>query len=587
MTIHSELKANLLMQGQTSSCDFISLVDASETRAPRGDYHARTEHLTTRWMSAGRWRRWFVAVGLGAAIALSASVTAFARVAVDPGDGGEVGGGGATADPGPPAPTADPRLLDNAPPEGGVWQHAHGSSANTGFAKVDTAPAASHRPFTYLGAIAPGANPVVGPNGDVYIGNLQGQLHAFRPDGTPYWTRQINGLHGGIFAAPVVGNDGSIYVVSSIHDANLKRNDSFLHKFSPGGAWVFATPFPEHSDFTNSARADRGATTAPPNIWRFNETEAIIIPMLYPGRYGGKDVRLIGFSTSGAVLGDQLVTPQPSPETTGGGNVGTGAWIKNCVAETWWFGGIFSCPIAGIYYGILNGETFERRPMPLEKAASPQPSVAIRTDPQGGAPVVMATDGRRDKIAYAFSPQSGFSQLARSTHTLRTFTTPPVVQGNGNTVTGTLDGYLTFTARNFDQLPAVGNLGTLTAAPTRLADGRLIVISREGRITSLSGGDITWQSQLVGKTIASAAASCTYFFVSTSDEFVTFDVKTMLPVARLLWVGGGLSSPVIGSGGYVYAIASDSLFVFAPPLYSRGITACDMPTTKPGGVFSQ
>jgi hypothetical protein len=216
------------------------------------------------------------------------------------------------------------------------------------------------------------------------------------------------------------------------------------------------------------------------------------------------------------------------------------------------------------------------------------PGVAIRPNPQGGAPLVMVTDGRQDKIAYAFSPQSGFSQVARSTHTMRTFTTPPVVQGNGNTVTGTLDGYLTFTARDFAQLAAVRGLGTLTAAPTRMADGRLVVISREGRISVISGGDITWQSQLVGQSIASAAASCTHLFVSSTDEFVTFDAKTMLPAAKLAWIGGGLSSPVIGSGGYVYAIASDNLFVFAPPLYGRGITACDAPTTRPGGgVLSQ
>ena len=115
-------------------------------------------------------KRWLLAVGLGLAIALSASGAAFARVIVAPGDsdGGGVGDGGASADP-PPA-AVDPRL-DSAAPEGGIWQHAHGSSANTGFRKVDTAPAASHRPFSYLGAIAPGANPVVGPNGDVYIGN--------------------------------------------------------------------------------------------------------------------------------------------------------------------------------------------------------------------------------------------------------------------------------------------------------------------------------------------------------------------------------------------------------------------------------
>ena len=161
----------------------IRLSKANDTRAPRLRFQATIERLTAIRMSAGKW---LVAVGLGVAIVLSVSPAAFARVAVPPGDSdGGAGDGGAPDD---PPPAADPRL-DNAPAQGGVWQHAHGSSANTGFARVDTAPAASHRPFTYLGAIAPGANPVVGPNGDVYIGNLQGELRAFHADGAPYWTR--------------------------------------------------------------------------------------------------------------------------------------------------------------------------------------------------------------------------------------------------------------------------------------------------------------------------------------------------------------------------------------------------------------
>jgi hypothetical protein len=89
-----------------------------------------------------------------------------------------------------------------------AWESAHSDSANTGFVMVATAPA-QHPPQTQpLGSIAPGANPVVGPNGDVYIGNLEGELRAFHADGTPYWTRKLNSLHGGIFAAPVVGADG-------------------------------------------------------------------------------------------------------------------------------------------------------------------------------------------------------------------------------------------------------------------------------------------------------------------------------------------------------------------------------------------
>lgn len=37
---------------------------------------------------------------------------------------------------------------------------------------------------------------VVDPDGTVYIGNLNGELRAFRTDGTPYWTRGINSMHG-------------------------------------------------------------------------------------------------------------------------------------------------------------------------------------------------------------------------------------------------------------------------------------------------------------------------------------------------------------------------------------------------------
>src|SRR5262249_27487657 len=151
-----------------------------------------------------------------------------------------------------------------------AWQTAHGDSANTGFEMVNTAPAQHPSQTQPLGSIAPGANPVVGANGDVYIGNLEGELRAFHGDGTPYWTRKINNGQGGFFAAPVVGADGSIYAVSGVQvtdQRNGERNDSFLHKFSPGGGWDFVRPFPER--LSNTTAANTGATTAPPNIWRW------------------------------------------------------------------------------------------------------------------------------------------------------------------------------------------------------------------------------------------------------------------------------------------------------------------------------
>lgn len=316
------------------------------------------------------------------------------------------------------------------------------------------------------------------------------------------------------------------------------------------------------------------------------------MPVVYFNPAHGRDVLLIAFSTTGTVIADTLVTEGGSPETTGGSSYPDD--VLECQLATQHTIVVpFFCPITVLMFGV--GTPFDGDDAKGGWRPPLQPGVAIRPGSTqifhgvpAMAPVVMMTDGKQDKIAYAFSPESGFTQVARSTHTVRTFTTPPVVQDNGTTVTGTRDGYITFTDRNFRQLPAVGGLGTLTAAPTRLVDGRLVVLSREGRISVVSGGEITWQSQFSGQTIASAAASCTHFFVSTTDEFVTLNVKTLLPVAKVRWVGGGLSAPVIGAGGHVYAIASDSLFVFPPQQSPFALNACDrakLDGAGSGGVF--
>jgi hypothetical protein len=212
------------------------------------------------------------------------------------------------------------------------------------------------------------------------------------------------------------------------------------------------------------------------------------------------------------------------------------------------------------YTGTFHGQDY----VPLDGAGWPLPGVAIRPDPRGGAPFVMLTNGRQDKFAYAFSPQNGFSEVARSLHLRRWFTTPPVVLPNGDTVTGTRDGYLTRTGANYAQLGAIGGLGTLTAAPTRLANGALVIVSREG-LVSLLRPSIVWQHLPGGESIASAAASCNHVFVATTERFLTFVAKNMLQVAEFVWVGGGLHAPVIGPWGHVYAIASNTLYTFAPP----------------------
>jgi hypothetical protein len=66
------------------------------------------------------------------------------------------------------------------------WLTAHGTPGNTGAARVETGPAKNPTRVADVGHIAPGANPVTGPDGTVYSGNLSGDVIALHPDGAPY-----------------------------------------------------------------------------------------------------------------------------------------------------------------------------------------------------------------------------------------------------------------------------------------------------------------------------------------------------------------------------------------------------------------
>lgn len=454
-------------------------------------------------------------------------------------------------------------LLASALPAGAEWRHARGDSANTSFARVDTQPAVAPQMSRIVGPVAPGANPVIGPTGKVYIGNLRGELHAFYAEGLEYWTRQLNPEHGGIFASPVVLPDGTIFVVSTIHHTDSKDNESFLHRFNPDGTRLFSVPFPKspYLPFT-----DGGATTAPPNLWRWNGDEAIMVPVVYQG-LGRDGVSVIAFGRNGDVQGNHLVGTNVY-EITSIPSEG----FSECVNRNSWLGPLVwpMCAIANLGVNFIP-------PIPvvslLRGASIPVPGVAIVPDTGGGAPLILATDRRRTRVALSFSPQAGFAENARSTSTRHTFTTTPVLHRNGVVQFGTGESRL---ARNLSE-SSISELGELEifAAPTRLHDGRLVVLTREGRMTAL--GTPTVRQSPGGETIASAAASCTHVFVSTTDGLFTFRADTMGQVARANVPGGGLSAPVIGPTGAVYVVGQDTLYTF-PGRPTGGVvvrTACD------------
>src|SRR5215510_1382664 len=187
------------------------------------------------------------------------------------------------------------------------WRFAHSDASNSGFILLDTPPAVSPMLVRPLGSVAPGVNPVIGPSGSLYIGNAGGEMLAFTASGAPLWSRTISSQHGGFLGPPVVGADGSVYAISTRRheELNEKPHDSFLHKFTSGGGWVYSQILPKTDLYPF---LDGGVTNAAPNIWEWNGAEVIMVPVKYLG-LGREEIQLLAFSTTtGAVVAKKQVS---------------------------------------------------------------------------------------------------------------------------------------------------------------------------------------------------------------------------------------------------------------------------------------
>ena len=187
-----------------------------------------------------------------------------------------------------------------------TWEFAHGDRDNSGFADVVTAPA-KKAPITVpgLGKFAPGAGPVVAPDGTVYLGTVQGKLIALHPDGSPFWSRDI------CLAKPSSRRRPSRGRLDLCRSASGTCRDN---RVDPPVEHVTSTAPPFQSERRAGAPLERhspamtefwrGLPRRRPMIWRSGSTEAIMVPAVYKHKYGGGyAVRLIAFSAGGRGAG--------------------------------------------------------------------------------------------------------------------------------------------------------------------------------------------------------------------------------------------------------------------------------------------
>ncbi len=456
------------------------------------------------------------------------------------------------------------------------WDHPNGDQARTSFARVVTAPAVRPSRIVPVGELQVGAGPVIAPDGTVFIGNLYGQVLAFHADGTSAWGQQLPAGEW-VTASPVLGAEGSVYVISEtqkpVDGSSEFVYELALNKFTDAGVPVYRVPFPQH---TTLFRDSRGDANAPPTTMKVNGEEFVIAVAFYDGEW-----HLIAFAApDGAVVADTVIVPDV------GGPITTPGF---CDSLPWWL------PLCGFGFRVHSTP-----PPPCsdfsvclpDGTGPPTPGVAVRQDRNGRSAFLVVTDGLQDTVGYVLDPAQGFIERFREHDAKRVVTTPPLITTDGHSafatgtelvaVTGFVDpaihpnndARLVFAGPNPAPLSdIVTDRRTNVNAPlTQLADGRLVAVERAGTVSVFRRFGNQSQSvgiHLDGQSVASVAASCSYFYVGSAGAFTTFDNRTLRPVASVPWYGGGRVPPAIGPGGQVYAIASTAMFIFPP---ARAVT---------------
>ena len=472
-------------------------------------------------------------------------------------------------------------LAAGSPSPAATWDHVHGDAANSGFASVWTSPAVHpENTVTDIGTYAPGAGPVIGPDGTVFIGNRQGELRALHPDGTRSWQRTLGPPAQEIHAAPVVDIDGSIYVVGTLSytDGNAMppafHGETRLYRFDPGGAllWVRQLPSPLAGAVPGTIDA---AVTGAPNIWRAGGNAAIILPAVYRTSYGGVIVLLAFSLPNGNLVASYFIS-----------NIGNG--VSSGSAE---------------FPGYLRFCL----PPPAPSAADtlprglliPHPDVAVHTFPGGAAAWIIAA-GLHETIGLNLSPTSGFTELFRKERSGPETLSAPLVLPDAHAVevtdTLTVDddcnrvvdagGLVTFSRPNSAPKGDLTFSPGAGAMPASTADGRLILAHSFG-VEILPGSTTSPAAHIdyPAEFMASPAVSLGHFFVSTASSLRTYEVRTLALAGEFDWTGGGQSGPAIGPDGRVYALAANQLLIFPKPPCEVA-AFCEPPWTTSGGIVT-
>lgn len=414
------------------------------------------------------------------------------------------------------------------------WSEFHGNPGNTGYVGVNTpvAELASNRWTQKVGPTG-FSSPAIAPDGTIYVGNMQGQVWGWNPDGTLRQSTQFPAFDA--LSSMAIGEDGILHYTVL---RNLSGTNAGLYcrtSTVPALKLIACRDFP-----------DGGITTAPPKIWTYQGATYAFVPSY---RDAQRDLLVY---RDGELVHRHFVD---CPAEVRGGNDDVWKIIVGILT-----GGL-SLAIPGANPFEFKVPGIDRREWHLD------PAVGVWDRSAEGRAVLVAAFSGCPVQGLEWRPDTGrIVQLWRRTAGVSNYYSSPAIASNGTTSIGRDDGHvhafhaLTGTLDwDFDAGEAV--LATPAIAPG--GDVYVVALRKAYVVSGWAGGTATQSFALPSATNASPAISNNRVYIAHSTGMVTLDLtvtQTQVHDGRVI---GGLSSPVIGKDGSVYVVSNDGyLFSF-------------------------
>lgn len=407
-----------------------------------------------------------------------------------------------------------------------TWHEFHGNNGNTGFTNFPSKIANKLKWKFPVGDVFFSA-PVVDDDGTIYIGNSTGDLFAVNPDGTQKWKEHFVGR----LSSAAIGASGNIYftniqkITATNHSSSLFSIDKQGHSLLN---WWYA--FPDH-----------GYTTAPPKTWSNGKDEFIFVPATTD-----KGPELFTFIND---KGARLISRSPA----------------NCI------------PDEIINEGIKNPFEFRIEGIEFDVSVTNEsPPVAISTAGDGGSnsPVIIYAAKNCHLMGFTLDPVKQSMTEIWVAPGVYSFYPPPAITSGGMILLGhgkTISAYRLMDGKKIwdyvETNPLTGEYYGFYNAPAVLSGTspsynlfhhRIIAVDDQGQ---MQGGSF-WAPSAADASEASPLVTTKYVYAAFSSGLFTLDLK-LKQVGHIAFIPGPkttiLNSPAIGPDGTIYMVDANGI----------------------------